>query len=530
MFHARKLLARMFAAGSPWNARAVGTALLVALLAGGGCGKSHRPAPAGRAPAPSHRAVGPATAAPTAPPSRPVTLGGQRTTLGRLTAAAQSANLVICVLDAARADRLGCYGYPRDTTPDIDRIARGSVIFTNHFAPSPSTKPSTASLFTGLYPDTHQIILNGELDPSAFTLAEGLRTAGWRTVLFSSNVNASPAVGLGRGFQEAFPDRSGRGRTSDITLPDDSAWTTPEGLASAFAQWLARKPSGRFFAYVHFLPPHLPYQAPDACTAAVTAKSAPVPETGRFEFPQTASPGVRASRYPPQQWADRYDANLRWGDWGVGEVVKALSASGELDNTLLIITSDHGEAFGEHGYTYHLYGVYDELLHIPLVLRLPGRRRLTGAVSALTQTVDLLPTLCDLYRIPHPHLQGSSLLPLLDGSKARVRDYVIAKSEESWPSYLVRDGQWSLILYRGGELRALYDLRHDPGQRHNVAASQPAGLARMTALLTSFGRTQTRSPAAFLSAAAAAAPEPAPRQHALSPKAREELKALGYVD
>ena len=122
----------------------------------------------------------------------------------RLRGEVRGANVVICVIDAARADHVGCYGYLRDTTPNIDRLARESVVFREHFAEYPSTKPSTALLLTGQHSDTHLAYGNRELPEGTFTLAKGLERAGLRTVMFSSNPNASPATGLGRDFREVF--------------------------------------------------------------------------------------------------------------------------------------------------------------------------------------------------------------------------------------------------------------------------------------------------------------------------------------
>lgn len=458
---------------------------------------------------------------------------------------------MICVLDAARADHFGCYGYPRDTTPNVDALARDGVVFRQHFTTYPLTAPATASLFTGLYPDTHLMMQRWALPRGTFTLAAGLKAAGWRTAIFSSNPSASPEVGLGEGSDEVIPPRSlappagephGRGGQVQTDLPPTGTWSQPEPLTRAFAEWLDDRPAGRaakgrpsrFFAYLHLLPPHTPYAAPEAFMQAVVKKKAPITARGRYEFPQTAPSRMAAKRYSPERWADLYDANLRWGDWGAGEVVKTLRVRGLLDHTLLIVTADHGEAFGEHGYVYHMHGVYDELVHIPLVMRFPGPpgRRPIGEVSALTQTVDLLPTICDLYQVPYPRdrVQGRSLVPLLDGEQASVRGYVFATSQNMWPTYLVRDTRWSLMLYAGGELRSLFDLPRDPGERRDVIAAHPDVVAKMTAAFQSFARTQARPLTEFVSPGATASPAPAAKGPKLSGKTRRELKALGYVE
>jgi arylsulfatase len=452
--------------------------------------------------------------------------------LDQIRAAAKSAKVVICVLDAARADHLGCYGYPRDTTPIIDQLASESVVFRNHFSPFPATKISTASLFTGLYPDKLSFDKDKALDDGIFTLAQGLKAAGFQTALFSSNFVASPATGVGLDFEHVFakPLPPGWSKVERISLPDENTWRTPEGLTQVFSRWLAGARSTRFFAYCHFLPPHTPYNAPDDAKDYFAQQPPTNVRQGPFEFPETR-PAYGTVLYGAQQWANLYDANLRWGDWGVGEIVKSLREQGVLDNTLLIITADHGEAFGEHGYIYHAQAVYDEAVHIPLLIRFPGKQRLTGDVTALTQTVDVLPTILDLYGIPYPRdsAQGHSLLPLLDGAQRSLRDYAFATCEEPWPSYLVRNSNWSLILYRGGKLRALYDLRTDPGQLHNVIAEHSKTAAAMTAAFNTFARTQKPGIAQFLSSTAAARPSPPGRQRQMSGPARRELRALGYL-
>jgi arylsulfatase A-like enzyme len=441
---------------------------------------------------------------------------------------AAPANVVICVLDAARADHFGCYGYRRDTTPVVDALAKESVVFRNHFSTCAATQPSTASLLTGLYPDTHLSQPHRGLDPGTFTLAQGLRAADVPSLLFTSNLVASPDTGLDAGLEQVFPAAGKRDMTGE---PENESWRTPEGLTRAFGKWLGKRPKGRFFAYLHFLPPHTPYAAPEKLAAAVGKR--PLPPVLHFGYPFPEVAPVYA-RWPGGLGAspDLYDANLRWADWGVGEVIRLLRKRGLLDKTLLIVTADHGEAFGEHGYVFHALAVYDELVHIPLVMRFPGEQRLVGEVTALTQTVDLLPTICDLYQAPYPkEVQGRSLLPLLDGEQRAVRDYVFAVAvgpAENWSSYLVRDSHWALLLYRGGTLRALYDLSRDPAQSRNVIADHPDTAAEMVTAFRAFARTQKRSLDEFLSPQAAAQPE-TPRRP-LSDTARRELKALGYLE
>ncbi len=437
-------------------------------------------------------------------------------------AAAGTANLVICAIDAARADHVGCYGYARETTPNLDRLAEEAVVFERHFAPYCQTKPSTVSLFTGLHPDTHLVREFSRMEPGLFTMAAGLESGGFSTALFTSNVVASPAMGVGEDFQEICARGRGEEQLGD---------TTPEALLAMFARWLERGGRSRFFAYIHLLPPHLPYEAPAVLKELFAGQAPPNAWQGGFEFPDVAPPEGRREPPPLEEWVNLYDANLRWADWAVGRVESLLRKRGLLDTTVFVVTSDHGEAFREHGYRYHSRGVYDELLHIPLLIRLPGNERVVGRVTSLTQTVDLLPTLFELLGVWYPEreVQGCSLLPVLSGEATGVRDYVYATSAGPVESYVVRDERSALILFKGGKQRALYDVEADPQQRRNVIDERPARAAEMIAAFEAFARRQRRPPLDFIDADTQVEEVAGPPGVKVSDDTRRELEALGYL-
>ncbi len=437
----------------------------------------------------------------------------------------EGANIIICVLDAARADHVGCYGYPRETTPNIDRLARESVLFKNDFTQYVSTKPSTASLFTGQYADTHLAYENRELPEGTFTLARGLKKAGYRTVMFSSNPNASPKTGLGLDFQKVFDQ-------SDVAplVENWEQFTNPEPMLAHIRGWIDKNKKKRFFAYIHFDPPHKPYLQPEEMTKLFAGKTPPNFKPGRFAFPVEDREEIRISVRPPlPEWINLYDANLRFADWAVGELEQALREAGAFDRTLLIITADHGEAFGEHGYMWHERAVYDELVHVPLLMRFPGAKK-TGEVEALTQTVDLLPTVFDLLGAPYPEdVQGKSLLPLIAGTEKELHQYVVARSDGKPPSYLMRSQEWALMLWGNGKWRALYDLKADPGQRQNVVAEHPEVASELVAAFRQFAAGQRRPPMEFVEPGVKAGPLPKASERKLTEETKRELKALGYV-
>lgn len=441
--------------------------------------------------------------------------------------AARGANVVVVVLDAARADHIGCYGYSRDTTPNIDRLAGESVVFDRHFTQYVTTKPSTVSLLTSQYSDTHLATGNRHLLDGAFTIEEGLRRAGLRTALFSSNPNASPGMGVGLDFREAFDQ-------SDVE-PLVEGWeelTSPAALVTLIEQWVREHRGRRFFMYVHFDPPHQPYLQPEEMTKLFQGRQPPGFRPGDFAFPVDDRDMLGTCLHPPlPEWINLYDANLRYGDWAVGEIERLLREVGIFDNTLLIITSDHGEAFGEHGYLWHERGVYEELARIPLLIRFPGGARPTERVPALTQTIDLLPTIFDVLAIPYPEegIQGRTLLPLITGAEDRAHDFVFCRSDGRPPSYLVRSPDWAFMLWGNGEWRALYDLRADPEQRENVIAQRPEVAEEVLAAFRSFALQQRRPPLDFLEPGAELPPPPEAGESHVAPETKERLRALGYL-
>jgi arylsulfatase A-like enzyme len=229
---------------------------------------------------------------------------------------------------------------------------------------------------------------------------------------------------------------------------------------------------------------------------------------------------------------NNYDANLRWADLRVGQLLQLLLAQGELDNTIFLLTSDHGEAFGEHGYTYHGRGVYDEEVHVPLVMRFPRSQSYSGRVPALTSTLDLLPTIFDFLHITYPagKVQGKSMLPLIKKERTGIHEYVYSTCQDKNRSYLIRNHSYALILYRDGLHRALYDLKNDAEQRDNILAIQPKQTQLMIAAFKEFARTQQRPPLHFLDPKYKEQRESQQPVKRLSDEQRRELKALGYLD
>lgn len=499
---------------------------------------------------PPHEApAAPADPAPNTPPrtpppgrpwrSQPLAYTGAAPKAAALRSAAKGANVIICVLDAARVDHFGAYGYPRNTTPNFDRLAKDGVLFEQHFCEAPETYPSTLSLLTGQYPDTHGRLTNayghvsgGGREPTR-TLEGALAEAGWATHMVTSSKLVTPQFGIGRDFQRwalaEDPRTTPHGSKQPERRDKTDLITVLNGeLKQVAKQW--KEGDARFFAYLHVFPPHDPYVAPERFQSRFEGRrppqywrARPQPGVGDEVKPTEPKPG--------SVWLNRYDANLQWADSFVGELERTLREAGLLDRTLLIITADHGEAMREHGYAFHTNCPYDEALHIPLLVRFPGTGGPRGRVYALTQTIDLFPTLLDLLGIPgsRSSLQGKSLLPLLTGEVSKVNDYVVSRTASDECCYTVRDARGALLLHEGAGGRVRYDLDADPWETVDVYRKDRARAAALERAFADYARGQRYPPKAFRDLAPAGRAAKPPRTE-LTPEQRRALRSLGYTD
>ncbi len=421
-------------------------------------------------------------------------------------------NVVVYVIDTLRADHLGCHGYPRPTTPRIDGFAQSAVRFTHAVAQSSWTLPAVGSILTGRTPPAH-----GAVDPDhglradVATLAELLGGGGYVTAAFVTNYLGGAAFGLDRGFAvfRFYPER-GATRPA-VYLPSDV-------LARRVVRWLDRRVRTPFFLYVHATDPHFPYLPAPRYARPFLGRAVTVPAATRVV--DAVRPlhngrelwGTRPARIASGDLAllrDLYDGDVRAADAGFGRVLDALQARGLLDDTIVVLTSDHGEEFSEHGGVGHGQTLHGEVLHVPLLIRLPGGRDGGRVVDGLVQHVDILPTVLDLAGMPGP--------PGLDGRPALVPDeaaeaYAALRLGRFAQDAIVGDG-WKTIrdLETPWPRRfVLFDTVQDPREQVDVSLTWP--------VLAAYGRARVR---------AAAAPRPVgPR----IPEERvERLRALGYV-
>lgn len=424
-------------------------------------------------------------------------------------------NVVLIVMDTQRADNLSCYGYHKETTPNIDKIAKEGAIFLNNIIPGVWTLPSHASLFTGRYVSGHGADAHCEYLMVEFpTMAEILRENSYQTVGFSNNGWVSRRTGVARGFEEYYLiSRRVKGKKIVEWFYVEEESFTGEGeedrgslkTVNAAVSWLKRRwdRSKPFFMFINFIEPHGPYWPPEPFRSKFLPSD--VTEEELKSLPKLRSVGecvdirVGALKLSKREWELEkalYDGCTATVDDRIGKFFSYLKEEGLIDNTLFIITSDHGDVQGEHDpHVEHHLCVYDELVRVPLIIRYPDIVPKGVKVKWLSQTVDILPTILDIVDIKEKKywktLHGYSLIPTLSEDKP-VRDFALIEYHTSvqqlfhtWrrhPEYDVRHlSYWikalrtlkyKYIWYSNGK-DELYDLEEDPKETRNIAEERP---------------------------------------------------------
>jgi arylsulfatase A-like enzyme len=437
-------------------------------------------------------------------------------------ARADAPPIVLFTLDTVRADHLGSYGHPLVQTPRLDALAADGVLFETAIAQAPNTTPSHASLMTSRYPAHHRALNGVAMRPDIPTLAEILRAAGYHTAAFvSATTVRSTDSGLHRGF-ERYDDSLlwwstfyGRDefqqlalfQTIDVLVGTDlpGEVTTRRAL-----RWLRSRPEGPFFAWIHYFDAH--HQFDDLYHY-------PNPYAGRFD-----------SSLPKRELREAYGGRIHYVDEQVGQVLDELRALGIYDEALIVVTSDHGEGFGErHGEVVevaHSNHLFDTTQHVPLIVKLPRSAGAGRRIATQVQLVDLTPTLLEWVQLPAPaSFSGTSLAGLLRGSDGafpqvaylqKVAHHVSGLSA-NWKArdnlLGLRTPELKYICNALGEDEQLYDLVADPGETRNLAPLRREQAEKLRQQLF-----------ATLTPDETAAPPPD-----LDPRLREKLEALGYL-
>ncbi|HEX8680415.1 MAG TPA: sulfatase [Chthoniobacterales bacterium] len=404
-------------------------------------------------------------------------------------------NFLLLVIDSLRADRLSCYGYRRPTTPNLDALAAAGVLFENFFTPVTPTQPAITTLFTGQTPLTHRIFAQSgrnHLRADAPWLPELLASHGYATAAIDN-------LALGkkwfrRGFRDyhAMADlESGEARHLRCTDFNREA-----------AAWLKEHAAEPFFLYLRYGDPHTPYAAPAPYADLFYEGDPTVRNSGSLDafYAQPlksylvedwlapaaqAIDGAAGRRIEDIEWCRaQYDAEVRFADDGVAELLRHLESAGVAENTAVIVVGDHGESLGEHGIYFEHHGLYDCTIRPPLIIRWPAGTTNTRRVAAATQLSDIAPTILEMAGLPIPDaFEGSSLVPLMRGETRRHVYEQIVCCEATWMCKWawIENGR-KLIIAREPDIYGkppleLYDLNSDPREETNLVTAD-ADLAR----------------------------------------------------
>jgi arylsulfatase len=400
-------------------------------------------------------------------------------------------DVILITIDALRADHLGVYGYDRPTSPHLDALAREAVVVRHDISQAPFTKASMASLFTGLFPSSHKAYtisrsfsetMKGSvagalpqtdvLDPAVWTIASAFQGAGYQTIGLNTNPFLLEEFGFAKGFQQY----------EFLTNGHDLA-TADAVVARALDRLDHRAPGQPAFLWMHIMEPHSPYTPP------ARVRTLFPPRTPPRRAPADVLPAwiQQDGSVDANFYESLYDGEIRSADDALGASFDGLRTRGLWDRLVLVSTADHGEEFLDHGGFEHNRTLYDEMVHVPLIVKAPG---LEPAVRDIeTEAVDLAPMLARAAGVAPPSgLAGVDIWPELRGKASGDR---WAFAERPGGSYMLRTREWKFISNLEGH-HELYHLTVDPGELNNLAPSIPIAPARCAISSPRCSRKRTR--------------------------------------
>ncbi len=402
--------------------------------------------------------------------------------------AAKEFNVVLVTLDTTRADRIGCYGYKKGSTPTLDRLASEGVRFANAISCVPMTLPAHASILTGLDPPEHGVRSNGlyRLSSSHVTLAETLQGAGYQSAAFLSAFVLDARYGLAQGFDLYDANVESVAGSHVVQRPGDK-------VTDAALDWFSKRDSSSpYFLWVHYFDPHLSYSPPE-------------PFRSRFR-------------------KNPYDGEIAFMDSQLDRLIGALESGTDVDRTLLVVVGDHGESLGEHHETEHSRTIYDSTQHVPLILWSPGIGRQAYLVDDVAVSItDVTPTVLDLLGIASPSpLDGLSLLKCRSqGNRPVYMETMRTYLDHGWaPLFGLRRHRDKYIIAPNPEY---YDLENDPDELNNLYATlESPEKGEVSRLASVLAERISGDPIIEAQLAHASAVEP-------DADALRRLEALGYV-
>jgi arylsulfatase A-like enzyme len=413
--------------------------------------------------------------------------------------------VVLVSIDTLRPDHLGCYGYAKPTSPEIDRFRREAVLFREVVAPASSTLPSHASMLTSLLPQHHGASFRkrSALHAGLLTLAEVLRRAGFATASFNGGGQVHRTWGLDRGFDVYVSATD----ASEAEVGDD----TMHQQVEAAEPWLEKVRGQPFFVFLHTYEVHHPYTpARERLARMETSYTGRLPDRISFRLLERINTGEKVLRPGDlEHIVATYDAEILGADSGFAELLGLLRRLGRYDSSLIIFTSDHGEAFGERGKVgWHGDTLYDEQILVPLIVRLPRGRLAGTTVKEQVRLIDLAPTVLSVLGLPVPREFSGAVIDFAAHAAARP-PWAAAVIDGSTRELALRTSQWK--WYEG----RLYDLVWDPGETHDVVSLHPDVEHDLSGRLGTILRSREQV-------------MPTPVQ--LGNDVQEQLRALGYVE
>jgi len=451
-------------------------------------------------------------------------------------------NVVICVVDTLRPDYLGVYGHDKPTSPAIDALAVESVVFEHAYSPAPWTLPAVVSLLIGTFPCEHLVLVDGQkIASEQQPLAERLSAAGFRTAAFISNPYAGKMTGLDRGVEKTVAQPPLQNTTGADLEP-----------------WLEADSKKPFFIYVHNIEPHNPCDVPAESIAPfgeVPADELPRMRAALNDFRRLTRVDFEAGqavgttdntaaqdaamallRTMEPQIRICYEAAVRRADESVGSIIDMLKKRRVWDQTLFILVSDHGEEFDEHGGWLHDQSVYEELIHVPLIVHFPKGQYGGTRVASIVNLVDVLPTVAEVVGRPKvaENARGTSVVPLAAGAPAADSDafHVVAvrmnrkkfyrpfKETRGDVNVALRQRNWKAIFNVETKSFELYELKEDAGETNDVADNEPDLARAMQRIAQTW----------FDECASGAAATAVPGTEGLDEATKQRLRSLGYVE
>lgn len=419
-------------------------------------------------------------------------------------------NIILLVIDSLRADHLGCYGYARNTSPHIDKLAQEGIVFSNAFSQAGYTTASIPSILTSKFPLSHGVWLpeKHKLSEDEITLAEVLKSNGYITVAFTGGACTSHIYGFGQGFD----------------LYKEIEWGDIKEINKLVFNWLEQNQNNEkpFFLFLHCYTVHEPFNLPEPFASIYASNY-----QGQFKdvkldnvlFEKIHKKSLDYNSEDIDYIISQYDSGIRYYDENIGELLKKIEALKLTSNTIIILTSDHGQDFMEHGTISHR-DIYDVGIHVPLIVRAPYLLPNNKKIDTLVRSIDIFPTILDMLALLEKNnlaIEGNSLLPVMLGQDIGKEHpvYSLGADSNNRGRISLRTRNWKLIVTRNQNECELYNLKNDPGELINLVSIEKEQFKVLKQELDNYIR-QSKSPIQKTKVA-------------LDEETVQRLKSLGYL-